>query len=282
MMHLQESWGMNVILDLFLGGMGAAAFILALYDYLKGERELSLKVAFAGVISLILGLLFLVSHLGKPEAAFHVFLSPNTSSVMTYGVFFNILFLVFGGLFVLPALLPKLPYSGKAGAMKLLGVIGGVFALLVMIYTGLLIARTSYPLWRNPAVPLLFVLTALSAGAGLYILVAEALKKTFPSRLISLSLLTTFLAFLAFTSMLLLVDIAPLAYRESVHFMLSENLAATMLLYLVGFAAPFLVSLAQRGRSSKALTLVLALALILQALLCRYLVVSSAFMELPW
>lgn len=282
MLYNQEVWGLNIILDLFFGGMGAAAFILAFYDYLKGERELSPKVAFFGIVSLLLGLLFLVSHLGKPEAAFTVIVSPKFTSVMTFGVFFNILFLLFGGLFVLPVLVPKLPYAQKPSAMKVLGVLGAFFAFSVMLYTGLLLARTSYPLWRSPAVPLLFVLTSTSAGAGLYMLLAWALKKSFPDRWLTLSLLTTFLALITFSSMLIVADVSVLAYRESIRYMLTDNLAATVLLLVLGFIAPLLTAILPKEKLSKHAILAIAIMLILQALLTRYLIVSSAFIELPW
>jgi protein NrfD len=281
MIEPQHAWDIKIVLDLTLGGMGVATFIIAFLYYLKGEKEFNVKAALAGMVSLLLGLLVLITHLGKPEAAFYTMLTPNLGSVMTWGVFFNVFALLFGGLFALPGLI-KLPYAANEKIMKILGTLGSIFSFLVMTYTGTLLARSSIHLWRSPATPLLFLLVALSSGVGLYALVAYILKKDVPGELVNFSMITTLLAFVTMTLYFALANISTEAFRFSVELMLTEYMWATLLLYLLGFIGPFAVYFYNKKKPSKTNLLILAVLLILQSFLARYLLVYAGAMELPW
>ncbi|WP_288008179.1 NrfD/PsrC family molybdoenzyme membrane anchor subunit [Thermofilum sp.] len=281
MIEPQHAWDIKIVLDLTLGGMGVATFIIAFLYYLKGEKEFNIKAALAGMVSLLLGLLVLITHLGKPEAAFYTMLTPNLSSVMTWGVFFNVFALLFGGLFALPGLI-KLPYAANEKIMKILGTLGSIFSFLVMTYTGTLLARSSIHLWRSPATPLLFLLVALSSGVGLYALVAYILKKDVPGELVNFSMITTLLAFVTMTLYFALANISTEAFRFSAELMLTEYMWATLLLYLLGFIGPFAVYFYNKKKPSKTNLLILAVLLILQSFLARYLLVYAGAMELPW
>jgi protein NrfD len=281
MIEPQHAWDIKIVLDLTLGGMGVATFIIAFLYYLKGEKEFNIKAALAGMVSLLLGLLVLITHLGKPEAAFYTMLTPNLGSVMTWGVFFNVFALLFGGLFALPGLI-KLPYANNEKIMKILGTLGSIFSFLVMTYTGTLLARSSIHLWRSPATPLLFLLVALSSGVGLYALVAYILKRDVPGELINFSMITTLLAFVTMTLYFALANISTEAFRFSVELMLTEYMWATLLLYLLGFIGPFAVYFYNKKKPSKTNLLILAVLLILQSFLARYLLVYAGAMELPW
>ncbi|AJB41820.1 MAG: NrfD/PsrC family molybdoenzyme membrane anchor subunit [Thermofilum sp.] len=281
MIEPQHAWDIKIVLDLTFGGIGVATFIIAFLYYLKGEKEFNIKAALAGMVSLLLGLLVLITHLGKPEAAFYTMLTPNLGSVMTWGVFFNVFALLFGGLFALPGLL-KLPYAANEKIMKILGTLGSIFSFLVMTYTGTLLARSSIHLWRSPATPLLFLLVALSSGVGLYALVAYILKKDVPGELVNFSMITTLLAFVTMTLYFALANISTEAFRFSVELMLTEYMWATLLLYLLGFIGPFAVYFYNKKKPSKTNLLILAVLLILQSFLARYLLVYAGAMELPW
>jgi len=281
MIEPQHAWDIKIVLDLTLGGMGVATFIIAFLYYLKGEKEFNIKAALAGMVSLLLGLLVLITHLGKPEAAFYTMLTPNLGSVMTWGVFFNVFALLFGGLFALPGLI-KLPYAANEKIMKILGTLGSIFSFLVMTYTGTLLARSSIHLWRSPATPLLFLLVALSSGVGLYALVAYILKKDVPGELVNFSMITTLLAFVTMTLYFALANISTEAFMFSVELMLTEYMWATLLLYLLGFIGPFAVYFYNKKKPSKTNLLILAVLLILQSFLARYLLVYAGAIELPW
>lgn len=281
MIEPQHAWDIKIVLDLTLGGMGVATFIIAFLYYLKGEKEFNIKAALAGMVSLLLGLLVLITHLGKPEAAFYTMLTPNLGSVMTWGVFFNVFALLFGGLFALPGLI-KLPYAANEKIMKILGTLGTIFSFLVMTYTGTLLARSSIHLWRSPATPLLFLLVALSSGVGLYALVAYILKKDVPGELVNFSMITTLLAFVTMTLYFALANISTEAFMFSVELMLTDYMWATLLLYLLGFIGPFAVYFYNKKKPSKTNLLILAVLLILQSFLARYLLVYAGAMELPW
>jgi formate-dependent nitrite reductase membrane component NrfD len=79
-----------------------------------------------------------------------------------------------------------------------------------------------------------------------------------------------------------LANISTEAFRFSVELMLTEYMWATLLLYLLGFIGPFAVYFYNKKKPSKTNLLILAVLLILQSFLARYLLVYAGAMELPW
>ena len=86
---LQDIWGWQPALYLFLGGMGAGAFIAAMVVYFKeGERRRRTVCAsvVASVVCLAVGLLLLLSELITPLRGMMMWQSfSNFSSWMTFG-----------------------------------------------------------------------------------------------------------------------------------------------------------------------------------------------------
>ena len=88
-MELQSVWGWQPALYLFLGGMGAGAFIMAAILYLK-DRERNARIVcvsmWAAAISLIVGLLLLLMELVTPVRGLLMWQSfSHFTSWMTYG-----------------------------------------------------------------------------------------------------------------------------------------------------------------------------------------------------
>lgn len=306
MFEIQEVWDIRIVLDLFFGGMGAGAFLMGYYLYLKGKKDFGLKVTLSGVISLIIGLGILVTHLGKPEAAIWAMLTPQLGSVMTWGIFFNVFFMIFGLAFSGTLILPMLPWSKREKDMKTLGGLGALFAFLVMSYTGALLASTSIPIWRNPATPLLFILVSISSGIGLYMLMAHLFKHEIEHIAIIASLATTIGVLVIIVSMIVIAPVSHVAFKESVCMLLGEmatvfyavpqravresacifigQLAPIFyLLLFAGILAPLLTLVTMlRGNMEKRWIIITGLLLILQSFLVRYLIVSSGIIYLPW
>ncbi|KKN03756.1 hypothetical protein LCGC14_1104530, partial [marine sediment metagenome] len=128
-------------------------------------RPLARTAAIAAPVAIAIGLLFLLVDLGKPFRAFRLFMSFNPRSALSWGVWFLNIFFMFSLLRAWQVLKGKVDAAGK------LGWVGGIFAVLVGSYTGVLLMQSpGRPLWDTPAVPLLFLNGALISGIALALL----------------------------------------------------------------------------------------------------------------
>jgi len=123
----------------------------------------------------LLGVLLLVADLGKPWRFWEMLLKRShetlgieslmfkIGSTMSSGTWLLTIF-VLGSLLYLVIALLAYPFKWAATLKKVLGVIGLPFALLVTIYTGILISATDNVLWNNWLLPLVFVSSAFVTG----------------------------------------------------------------------------------------------------------------------
>ena len=194
----QTAWGWTTIVYLFLGGLGAGAFLTAAYVELSGwrhKRNVCPTALTGAAISgpvVILGSLMLVLDLGagKTEPWRMLYLFTHPSSVMTWGIWILVLFIplsLFYGLLELIAAEPFVRGLVWARAPIIVrnlqvyrrrtAIVGSVVAVAVAIYTGVLISAVgpAVPLWsqpllpflRIPIMPLLFLVSAVSTGQAL-------------------------------------------------------------------------------------------------------------------
>ena len=106
----------------------------------------------------------------------------NGDSPMSLGVWLLTLFSVIAAvyaLFWIPArarervpVIGRWPLWSERRVRDALGVAGVPVALLVSIYTGVLLSATSIPLWRNLALPALFCLSSMATGFAAGLLLA--------------------------------------------------------------------------------------------------------------
>lgn len=188
---LQGVWGWQPALYLFLGGMGAGAFIAAMVVYFKEGQARSATVfasIAAAVACLAVGLLLLLSELITPWRGMMMWQSfSNFGSWMTFGAW-----IVFAALVVFAAeavcvwdkavsIIAKRRAGFEALAPKLarvLGIVGCVLGFCVAAYTGvLLMSAPGVPLWNTALVPCLFTVSALDTGIALVEVVAFANRK---------------------------------------------------------------------------------------------------------
>lgn len=206
---MQTSWGWLPIIYLFLGGLGAGAFLIAAIMEWTGEqykREFCPIALVGSTISgpaLLLGVLLLVFELGAGlrEPWRIPYLLTNFRSVMTWGVWILSIFLplcflygflelmevyprFWSGLFV-----RRLPPLGRLPLRRIkhwVTGIGALFAVGTAVYTGLLLATVgpAIPFWSVPIapglaipmLPFLFLVSAVSTGMGLTIDLAATLS----------------------------------------------------------------------------------------------------------
>lgn len=172
------NWGIPVAIDLFAAALGAAIFMVAAVADLAGGRKyrrISITGALIAPWPAILGVLLLVVDLGKPWRFWEMILRRShetlgveslmfkIGSTMSIGTWLLTIFVLGSLLYAVIALLAY-PFKWAGTLKKVLGVVGLPFALLVTIYTGILISATSNLLWNNWLLPLVFVSSAFVTG----------------------------------------------------------------------------------------------------------------------
>ena len=159
--QLQKDWGWLIAAYLFLGGVGAGAYVIAaLNGFGKDEAPLSTTVGlWISWPALLIGTICLLADLGQPMKAVLAGLKPGTSWIAR-GFWVISIFMVLS--FLHTVLL--LSDSGQV-AIPTIAVAGIVFAVGTMAYTGILLgASKGIPFWRTGAVPVVFVVSALVTG----------------------------------------------------------------------------------------------------------------------
>ena len=155
-------WGPMIAWYLFLAGASAGAFLTSAFVEAKYPESVKMRVAGRIIAPIFVGIGLLMLMLDA-EAGLHnplrfFWLISNPGSVMTLGVYFICVYMpVALAVAVLEILKKRVP--------KWLTWIGIVFAFAVAAYTGFLLGVVkAYPLWNNAILPILFVVSALSAG----------------------------------------------------------------------------------------------------------------------
>ena len=155
-------WGPMIAWYLFLAGASAGAFLTSAFVEAKYPESVKMRVAGRIIAPIFVGIGLLMLMLDA-EAGLHnplrfFWLIANPGSVMTLGVYFICVFMPVA---LVSALLEVL----KKPVPKWLTWVGIVFAFAVAAYTGFLLGVVkAFPLWNNAVLPILFVVSALSAG----------------------------------------------------------------------------------------------------------------------
>ena len=176
------SWGIPVAFDLFLAGFGAGALLLAVVaDLFGGKRyqKIMRTGAFIAPWPVLLGVILLVVDLGNPLRFWEFLLRKgpgilmfNPDSVMSIGVWLLTFFVILSLVYLVLCLVSWVFVWG-AKLRQLVGVVASCFALLVTVYTGVLLAATPNPLWNSVLLPAVFSVSALSTGiAGVVFVLA--------------------------------------------------------------------------------------------------------------
>ena len=172
---MHHVWGLPVALDLFFAGLGAGFFLVAVMADLFGDKRYEGVRRVGGVLApwpVLLGVLLLVVDLGNPQRFWEFVLRPDLrlpllnylpSSVMSTGTWLLVIFSILSLCYCALSLI-RWPFKWDDRVRRAIGVVGLPFGLLVTIYTGVLLAGTSIPLWNTAMLPVLFVGSAILAG----------------------------------------------------------------------------------------------------------------------
>jgi formate-dependent nitrite reductase membrane component NrfD len=165
--QMQHDWGWLIAVYLFLGGVGGGAYTIAGINSFMGtdltfSTTVGLWIAFP---ALLIGTIFLIADLGSPIRAVLAGMKPKTSWIAR-GTWIISIFMVLSFLHLI--LLQYTNVASSAGGKNMidtLTIVGIIFAIGTMAYTGILLgASKGIPFWRSGVVPLVFVVSATVTG----------------------------------------------------------------------------------------------------------------------
>ncbi len=171
-----------VITYLFVGGCGGGLLlVISLWSLLfhrsthrsneatKAFDDLKKLCYTLGLVLVVIAAACLVIDLGRPAYFYLLFIRPNTS-VLSFGTFIltgTILLSFF--LTAANQFFPQIPSRVK----KVAEVLCVIFGLLLITYVGIFLqSMGTVPFWNSYAIPVLFILSALSTGTAIIFLVA--------------------------------------------------------------------------------------------------------------
>jgi formate-dependent nitrite reductase membrane component NrfD len=136
----QKVWGWKIPVYLFLGGLGGGCYMVGmLFDLFSSQALLVSKVGvFLGPPIVLIGTVFLLVDLERPGQAIRAVLRPSTSWI-SRGTIILFVFIVLGAIHIGFWIWPHDSMAEAVMLRKTLGAINGVFALLTVVYTGLLL-----------------------------------------------------------------------------------------------------------------------------------------------
>jgi formate-dependent nitrite reductase membrane component NrfD len=160
--QIQTEWRWLIALYLFLGGVGAGAYtIAAINSFLGKALEPSTIVGlWISFPALIIGSLCLLADLGQPTKAVLTGMKPGTSWIAR-GFWIISIFMIVAMVHTWLAVFG----DANAGLLKVIAVVGIVFAVSTMAYTGILLGVSKgITFWRSGIVPVIFVISATVTG----------------------------------------------------------------------------------------------------------------------
>lgn len=260
--ELQQVWGWQPALYLFLGGLSAGAFLAV--SILRLARPGKFYKTIRGGVwvatgALALGLLALISEVEKPFQALLLWQGfVNGSSWMAIGAWLLLASFI---VFALSALLTtdkvaetlRVKEEARAAANKVLAIIGIPCSLAVAGYTGILLSMApAVPLWDTWLLPALFTVSALDTGVAavmLFAVLAErdegigAVRRAFELAVIGLVVLEA----IVLTAFVVSLQSAGGAAATSVGILTGGALQAPFwgLFVAVGLAVPLVAAVVQ-------------------------------------
>lgn len=163
-MEFEPVWDGIIAWYLFLAGLGAGAFVASVWLHRRcpGTAVMVRIGRIVAPVAVCVGLVLLIfdARGGLYNPLRFTLLLSNFGSVMTWGVVF------LGGFTVVAAVVLLLDLLKRAVPLWL-EVAGVALAVCVAMYTGALLGVCkAFPLWNSALLPLLFLVSGLSAGAA--------------------------------------------------------------------------------------------------------------------
>jgi len=182
------AWGAILWFYLWMAGMAGGAYFAAfLADrFTGGGNKSALRLAtYVGIPLAIIGVILLVIDLGQPLRFWHLFTQFKVISPMSMGTWILLMWVGIAIVMVIAWWFENRLSEGVANRLRrltgFLGWINLVLSVLLIAYTGVLLAVSSQSLWAGTVLlPALFVASAISTGIAILViaaLIANAISK---------------------------------------------------------------------------------------------------------
>jgi len=163
---MKRYWTWPITLDLFLGGLGGGSLLLIMiFQLFFGDLGPYFALAaFVSAAALAIACFFLVFELGQPTQFLRVFVS--ATAIIKWGAVLISVALIFGAIYF-ATYLPWEWLSFLVPLRLVSIVIAGISGLLVMLYTGVLLASCkAHAFWASAALPVLFLVSGIALGGA--------------------------------------------------------------------------------------------------------------------
>jgi len=165
-LNTQKVLGWKIAAYLFLVGMGAGAYLAGfVFNLIHPEFALLSKLTvLLSAPLVIVSLLFLILDLGRKTPFYLTFLRP-LSSWIARGTIIVTIFIILNLIHIGLWIWPSTWLAGAPGLHLALGSVASVFAVLTLIYTGLLLGSAKpIPFWNTSFLSVLFLVSGISMG----------------------------------------------------------------------------------------------------------------------
>lgn len=235
-MHLL--WDIRVVLDLFLGGIGIGAFVLAsiLYtiDYEK-YKTVCKTGFFMAPVFVAIGLIFLLLEIGRPLHAVIMLVSVNPTSILSWGGFLQ------GG-FILLSLFIAFKIFKEQTVSNVLLFITMTLAFIVGIYHGALLSSFGRSAW-NSSLPVLFLSTSLVTGFLTTMFIAKFFKQeAVTNKLVKGSMIVfLLLSFVSIIGWIYGLKSQDTTSKEALAYMMNEYFILISIAIIFGMILPIII-----------------------------------------
>lgn len=184
---------MLIVLYLFLGGLSAGLLALSAAATLVGDDRYKHVAAIGAGLApwpVLFGTAILVFDLGQPFYFWKLLVAVQPQSPMWVGTWLLTLFACVSLPFSVVSALHHLGTAPPALERwhKRLALAGGILAIGVGIYTGVLLGvLVARPLWNTPLLAQLFLASALSSGAAVMLLLCRTLGSALERRTLAIA-----------------------------------------------------------------------------------------------
>ena len=189
-------FGWEIPVYLFLGGLSAGLLVISAIKILTKEDAVnSRSVKWASILApivLSVGMVCLLLDLSYKVHVWRFYTAFIPTSPMSWGSWALLIFMPFSALQAIILFkeefgkLPLVPLIVKLSEkhLKKIAVVNVFMGSFIGIYTGVLLsALSARPLWSSPVLGALFLLSGLSAGAALMLMMAKTEEKHSYSRI---------------------------------------------------------------------------------------------------
>ena len=170
------TWGAPIWLYLWLAGMAGGAYFGAFLAEIRSTtRKGLLRLAtYLGIPLAVVGVTLLIIDLGEPLRFWHLITNLSFTSPMSMGTWILALWVSIAVILVIAWWIEDhRPTMFKAWIRRLVNVLTWadlIFSIMLMSYTGVLLATSNQPMWAGTLLlPSLFVTSAVSTGIAILV-----------------------------------------------------------------------------------------------------------------